>query len=168
MNGCILFDWGDTLMRDFKEFHGPMKDWPCVEAVAGAGELLSRLNPDWTLALATNAVDSDEADIRAALLRADLDRWLARVYCFKQIGYRKPSLEFFQFLLDDLKVTPARACMVGDLFEVDVLGANACGIRAIWFNEWTDEVRQGALHRTIHALRELPEALKDLMPVDKG
>ena len=25
--GCLLFDWGDTLMRDFKEFDGPMKDW---------------------------------------------------------------------------------------------------------------------------------------------
>jgi len=23
IKGCILFDWGDTLMRDFKEFSGP-------------------------------------------------------------------------------------------------------------------------------------------------
>ena len=133
--GCILFDWGDTLMRDFKEFNGPMKDWPRVEAVPGAAETLAALRPDWTLALATNANDSAEADIRAALQRVNLDRWLDKVYCFKKIGHKKPSLEFYQYILDDLKLTPRSICMVGDNFEADVLGANACGMRAIWFNE---------------------------------
>ena len=97
--------------------------------------MLAALHPDWTLALATNADDSDEADIRAALQRVNLDRCLDKVYCFKKIGYKKPSLEFFQYILDDLKLTPQSVCMVGDNYEADVLGANACGIRAVWFNE---------------------------------
>jgi FMN phosphatase YigB (HAD superfamily) len=46
---------------------------------------------------------------------------------------------------------------------VDVLGANACGMRAIWFNEHSLEERQAVLHRSIHSLAALPEVLKDLM-----
>jgi putative hydrolase of the HAD superfamily len=157
--GCILFDWGDTLMRDCKEFNGPMKDWPRVQSIPDAVEMLAALHADWTLALATNSVDSDEKNIRLALQRVDLDQSLDKVYCFRNIGYKKPTLEFFQYILDDLRLTPQSLCMVGDNYEVDVLGANACGIRAIWFNEHSLEDREDSMHRTIHALVALPEVL---------
>jgi len=161
--GCILFDWGDTLMRDFKEFNGPMKDWPRVEAIPGAAEMLAALRPNWTLALATNADVSTEMDIRAALQRVNLDQLLDKVYCFKKIGHKKPSFQFFQYILDDLKLTPRSIIMVGDKYETDVLGANKCNLRAIWFNEHSLEVREDDLHRTIHELGALPVSLKDFM-----
>jgi putative hydrolase of the HAD superfamily len=161
--GCLLFDWGDTLMRDSKECTGPMKDWPRVEAIPGAAEMLALLHGDWTLALATNAADSDEKAIRLALQRVDLDRWLDKIYCFKKIGYKKPSLEFFQYILGDLRLAPRSLCMVGDNYEADVLGANACSIPAIWFNPHSLEERQAALHRTVHALSALPDALKSFL-----
>ena len=164
--GCILFDWGDTLMRDFKEFNGPMKDWPRVETVPGAAETLAALHPDWILAIATNADASGDADILAALQRVNLDRWLDKVYCFKKVGHKKPSFEFYQYILDDLKLTPRSLCMVGDNFEADVLGANACGIRAIWFNEHSLEERDDDPYRTIHALAALPDALKVFFVTD--
>jgi putative hydrolase of the HAD superfamily len=158
--GCILFDWGDTLMRDFKEFNGPMKDWPFLEAIPGAAEILAVLRSDWILAIATNAGVSDEADIWAALQRVNLDQLLDKVYCFKKIGHKKPSFEFYQYILDDLKLTPQSILMVGDNYDADVLGANACGIRAIWFNEHSLEVREDDLHRTIHELGRLPVSLE--------
>jgi HAD superfamily hydrolase (TIGR01509 family) len=161
--GCLLFDWGDTLMRDFKEFNGPMKDWPRVEAVSGEAEMLAALRPDWTLALATNANDSVEVDIWSALQRVNLHQLLDKVYCFTKIGYKKPSMEFYQYILDDLKLTPRSIVMVGDNYESDVLGANACGMRAIWFNEHSHEVRENDLHRTIHDLRTLLDSLKDFI-----
>ena len=83
-NGCILFDWGDTLMRDFREFSGPMASWPEVRALPGAGEVLSALRPHWRLALATNAADSSEAEIRDALERVDLSPLIDKVYCFRR------------------------------------------------------------------------------------
>lgn len=58
---CLLFDWGDTLMRDFPQFSGSMATWPKVEMVDGADEVLQLLGTSWQLALATNAVDSTEA-----------------------------------------------------------------------------------------------------------
>jgi putative hydrolase of the HAD superfamily len=153
--GCLLFDWGDTLMRDFKEFSGPMKDWPEVEALPGAAEMLAGLHPDWILAVATNADVSEEAEIRAALNRVGLDRWLDKIYCFKKIGHKKPSPEFFAYILNDLGLAPDRVVMVGDNYEADVLGANACGLRAVWFNEFSQEDRRNDMHCTIHDLRAL-------------
>ena len=163
IKGCILFDWGDTLMRVFKEFSGPMKDWPRLEAVPGAADMLAALHPKWTLALATNADDSDETDIRAALQRVSLDQWLDKVYCFRKTGYKKPSVAFYQAILDDLQLAPRSICMVGDNYEVDILSANACGIRAIWFNEHTLALHTGELRRTVHELAGVPGCLEDLM-----
>jgi putative hydrolase of the HAD superfamily len=154
--GCILFDWGDTLMRDFKEFSGPMKDWPRVEAVPGTAEVLAALHPGWTLCLATNADVSTEADIRLALRRVGLDQWLDKLYCFKAIGHKKPSPEFFAYILNDLKLTPEQVIMVGDYYEADVLGANRSSLRAVWFNEGSEKNRTRDLVRTIHRLGELP------------
>ncbi len=134
---AILFDWGDTLMRVFHDIPGvlKMKDWPRVEAIPGAAEMLDSLHGEWTLCLATNAADSDEADIRAALRRVDLERRLDKVYCFKMIGYKKPSPEFFDFILKDLGLPAEKVIMVGDDYIADVLGAQAAGLQAVWFNQ---------------------------------
>src|SRR5512139_1210601 len=91
---ALLFDWGDTLMRVFPQYPGPMSAWPQVEALPYALETLSTLHPTFTLCLATNAADSDESDIRLALARVGLDPFLDRVYCFRKIGYKKPLPEF--------------------------------------------------------------------------
>ena len=157
--GCILFDWGDTLMRVFQEYSGPMKDWPRVEAVPGAAAALAVLHDDWLLAVATNAADSDEADIRSALRRLDLERWLDRVYCYKKIGFKKPSPEFFRFILDDLRLSPNRAVMVGDDFENDVLGAIRCGMQAVWLHPGEAEPSQGQGWQRIRCMDELPGSL---------
>jgi len=160
-NRCILFDWGDTLMRVFPGFAGPMFKWPHVEAVSFAEEVLPLLHKQWIIAMATNAIASKETDIRAALLRVNLSDYIDKVYCFQMIGHRKPAPVFFKFILNDLKVDYSDVFMVGDNFQEDVLGANRCGIRAVWFNEHSDDIHTGEMHRTIHTLKSLPEILHD-------
>jgi HAD superfamily hydrolase (TIGR01509 family) len=159
VNRCLLFDWGDTLMRVFPEFDGPMVAWPMVEAMPFAGQVLTELRIRSMLVLATNAANSEEAEIRAALDRVGLDQLLDKVYCYRRIGHKKPSKEFFEYILVDMGVEPSRAIMVGDDFEADVVGANDCGIRAIWYNPRTAEKHESAMHQTIHDLRSLPQVL---------
>jgi HAD superfamily hydrolase (TIGR01662 family) len=158
-NRCILFDWGDTLMRVFPEFDGPMATWPQVEAMPHADQVLAELRTRSLLAVATNAADSEEAEIRAALDRVGLDKLLDRVYCYRKIGYKKPSKGFFEYILTDLGIERSQAIMVGDDFEADVVGANNCGIRAIWYNPRTTERHVNDMHQTIHDLRSLPGML---------
>ena len=57
---CVLLDWGDTLMRDFPEFSGAMAAWPHVAVLPNVKDTLLELRPQWTLALATNSIDSDK------------------------------------------------------------------------------------------------------------
>jgi putative hydrolase of the HAD superfamily len=140
-----------------------MKDWPRVEAVPGAAEMLAALHDEWILALATNATDSDEQDIRAALKRVDLERWLDKVYCFKKIGLKKPSPEFFGFILNDLGLSPEQTVMVGDHYEADVLGAARCGMRTVWFNERSLEEQENDQCRTVHDLSAIPAVLKSFV-----
>ena len=121
---CVLLDWGDTLMRDFPEFSGPMADWSHVEALTNVKEVLVELRTQWTLALATNTIDSDETAIWKALDRVGLSSLLDKVYCFQSIGHSKPSPGFFDYIVKDLLIDRRRIVMVGDGFEKDVLGAN--------------------------------------------
>ena len=158
---CVLFDWGDTLMRDFPEFVGPMSAWPRVETIAHAQDALSALRSmGCFLALATNAADSAESQIWEALRRGGLGGLLDRVYCLGNVGHRKPSASFFEFILRDLALARTDLVMVGDDYEVDVLGANAAGIRAVWFSAGCEDERVGEMYRTVHDLAFLPQLLE--------
>ena len=167
-NHCILFDWGDTLMRVFPDYDGPMVAWPRVEALPHVLDVLAQLYPDWRMALATNAAASTEKEIWTALGRVGLDRLLDKVYCYRTIGHKKPSREFFDTILRDLKLDYESVFLVGDDSEADVLGANRCGIRAVWLNGRSTETRVGEMYRTIHDFRDLPKALQELLTTFQG
>jgi putative hydrolase of the HAD superfamily len=162
LNQAVLFDWGDTVMREIPGFRGPMVDWPRIEIVPFIEEALQAVQMGWLTAIATNATDSDEIQIRAALQKGALDLYFDRIFCYRGVGYRKPSAEFFNHIQRALGFSANQLVMVGDNFEVDVLGPVRLGIRAIWFNEHSNDSRSGGLIRTIHDLRELPGALAEL------
>ena len=151
----ILFDWGDTVMRDDSDSSVPMVEWPTVEAVDGIDKVLAHLQASGrTCILATSASISDEAQIRGALARADLDRYFSRIYCFKNTGVSKGEA-FYRHILDDLALPASSALMVGDSFEKDVLAPNGVGIFAVWFNPRSGEAHSNEGHATVHSMGEL-------------
>ncbi len=152
---AYLFDWGDTLMVDFPHFSGPMKSWPKVKAIEGAKETLEYLSKISTCHLVTNAKDSDEADIRKALDRVNLDVYLSRIFCYRNMGFEKPSREFFSKVIETLGLDPKHIALVGDSFEKDILGAVDNGIFGYWYNPASAEVREDRMYSTIHSLVEL-------------
>lgn len=159
MNAWVLFDWGNTLMRVFPEFRGKMRDWPRVQEIPGARKALHSLHGRIGIALATNAADSEEEDIRQALERADLSSFIKRIYCLKTVGAKKSSPEFFAWVLKDLHTPADRIVMVGDEYGEDVEAAQAAGLRAVWYNERSPEVRTGHNLATLHHLDHLPAIL---------
>ena len=129
-----IFDWGGTLMVDFPDARGPMCAWEQVAAVEGARETLVALHREAGCYLATNAQDSKESDIIKALERVGLADHIDRVFCFENVGYRKPSLDFFNTILAAIEASPSRTVMVGDSLDTDVAGALAAGLHGIWYN----------------------------------
>lgn len=151
----ILFDWGDTVMRDHPEITIPMVEWESVEVVEGIAEVLAYLQSSGRqMVLATSAAVSDEEQIRGALARGGLDAYFSRIYCFKNTNLPKGE-EFYRHILSDLGLSVSDVIMVGDGFEKDVRAANAVGMFAVWFNPGSDEIRTNDLYLTVHSMEEL-------------
>jgi putative hydrolase of the HAD superfamily len=153
----VLFDWGDTVMRDNPSLTVPMVEWPTVEVIHGIADALDYLRSSGrAVVLATSAEISDESQIRAALARVGLDEYFAYIYCFKNTHLPKGEA-FYRHILNDLDLPATQALMVGDHFQKDVQAANAVGIFAVWFNPKSEETRQGELYVTVHSMQELRE-----------
>jgi len=165
----VFLDWGDTLMVDDGTRSGPMAAWPEVRAVDGAQDALRRLRPHYRLLVATNADDSGERDVLAALSRVGLDTLIDGVVSSRDVGARKPDALFYRAALQragraDLPLAPARAVMVGDSWPNDVAGARAAGLRAVWLNPSRARRPAGAAapDAEIRTLADLPQALARL------
>ena len=153
----ILFDWGDTVMRDHPEISIPMVDWETVEVIEGITVVLEYLHSSGRrIILATSAEISDEGQIRGALARGGLDTYFSHIYCFKNTKLPKGEA-FYRYILNDLHIPAAESLMVGDSFEKDILAANAAGISAVWFNPNSEETRKSDVHVTVHSMQELRE-----------
>lgn len=158
----VVFDWGDTLMRDLPGQRGPMADWPVVEAVPGATAALAALQGRYRLALATNAADSGAEKVREALARVGLADPFEAILTARELGFAKPAPEFFRAVLERCDCAPAEAVMVGDSWRGDVEGARAAGLRAVWFNPARRPAPGDSADAIISDLGELAAALERL------
>jgi len=165
----VFLDWGNTLMADDGSQAGPMATWLKVQEVDGVQETLRRLRLRYRLIVATNADDSGVRDVRAALSRVGIDELIDDVVSSRDVGTRKPDPLFYRAALlragfAGVPLAPERAVMVGDSLENDVAGAQAAGLRAIWFAPRRAGRAAGAPipDARIHRLAELPAALTRL------
>lgn len=131
---AVLFDWGDTVMRVFPEYDGPMVEWPRVEAMPGIAAALEALQGRCRVVLATNAAASGATLVWAALQRVGLEKGFFAVFTARELGLRKPDPAFFQAIVRALGVPPQDTAMVGDDYRADVAGAKTGGLRAVWYN----------------------------------
>lgn len=151
----VLFDWGDTVMRDHPEITTPMVEWERVEVIDGIADVIAALHVSGRqVMLATSASISDEGQIRGALARGGLDQYFSKIYCFKNTRLSKGEA-FYRHILNDLNIPASDVMMVGDGFEKDVQIPNSMGMFAVWFNPRTEEKREGDLHITIRTMQEL-------------
>lgn len=161
----IVFDWGDTVMREQPSFSGKMVNAPHVEAMPGIEAALIALRARWRLVMASNAQDSTPPDVRAALRRVGLDAYFERIFTSSTMGVAKPSPAFFEAVLRDCQCPPQEAVNVGDTFEKDIVGPKQAGMHAIWYNWKNALLPSGALllpDATITDLAGLAAALDAL------
>jgi len=159
----VIFDWGDTIMRDRPEFRGPMASWPQVEAMPGADAMLAALRGCYRLALATNAAESGAELVCAALARVGLDGAFEVIVTARELGASKPDPAFFAAVLAACDCAPGEAVMVGDSLARDVLPARAAGMRGVWYCPGADALAgAGGADAIVRDLRELPGVLDDL------
>ncbi|MPM93917.1 hypothetical protein SDC9_141059 [bioreactor metagenome] len=132
----ICFDWGGTLMHDRGPADLPMANWPEVRRVDGALEVLARLHAEGQrVCVATNASASNKVQVRKALERGGLLRFVEDVYCRTDIGFYKGDPQFWSIVQYRAHVNDlSRVAMIGDSLEQDVLAPLRCGLGlGVWF-----------------------------------
>lgn len=137
---------------DLDAYHARSNLWEIV--LPGVRAALVRFR---TLGLRTVVVSNANGTLRAKLHRLGLDRLVDHVLDSDEVGVEKPDPRIFQIALEAAGVSAVAAVHVGDMYEVDVVGARAAGIHAVM-------VDPADLHRhrdcvRVRSLAELAEML---------
>jgi HAD superfamily hydrolase (TIGR01509 family) len=142
----------EAAAREIEALHGERGIWELVPQ--GVRETLDRLcESGLRLSLASNA----EPSLRRKLEELGLADRFDHLAISGEVGIEKPDPRFFLGALDTLGVPPERAVHVGDLYEIDVVGARSAGLGAILVDA-ADLYGDRDVPR-IHALPDLPELI---------
>ncbi|MCY4364943.1 MAG: HAD family hydrolase [Chloroflexi bacterium] len=119
----------DPLKEEMSAAYQKLKS-AAVEVIPGALDLLQALRDRGVrLGLITNG---DSEGQRAKVVKAGLEPCFESVLIAGEFGAAKPDPRIFQQTLENLRVSPSEAWMVGDNLYADVGGAQAVGIFGIW------------------------------------
>jgi putative hydrolase of the HAD superfamily len=107
--------------------------------------------------LRLGVVSNSDGRVEVALEAAGLLQYFDVVLDSAVVGVEKPDPAIFRAALDALGVRPEEALFVGDLYEVDVVGARAAGMTAVLLR--TDRGGPDARCRIIDSLSLLADDL---------
>ena len=102
--------------------------------VPGVRDLLEALRGRVKIGVVTNGPSARQRGKleRFGIRPGDLDA----LAISEEVGATKPAPAIFALALRQLGVAPARATMIGDSWENDVLGALDSGMAAVWLNRY--------------------------------
>jgi len=100
--------------------------------VPGAKEMLETLqSKGYRLFAASNSFGHLQ---RSRLEHADILHFFEDTYISMDIGYDKPDIRFYQEALRRCGLQPSEVLMIGDSMTTDILGAQAAGMDALFFD----------------------------------
>lgn len=155
----ILFDWGNTLMRNVPGETGPMYKWERVELTPKVKDALQYLSGKYRLHIATNASDSTEKQIQSCLKRVDIDDFFDEIFCYRSTGFKKPDSEFFNHIIERLNANRSDCLMIGDNLTEDVIAAINSGLSSIYYTGSTDKKIKERRYKAITSMDELLKIL---------
>ena len=107
-----------------------------------AGETLEKIKEKYVLDAVTNASTAAQ---HGKLKAAGMENLFHKLFISEDIGYPKPSSEFFDFVFSYYKGVPKEEfLLVGDSLSADIKGANLSGIKSVWVrnNKDYEEIAQ--------------------------
>lgn len=117
-----------------------MSEYYVVEAtqqtvlMPGTCELLDWLDhrlPRPRMAVITNGFA--EAQL-PKMKTSDIDRYFDHFFLSEDLGFMKPDPRFFEKALQQMHARADECLVIGDDYEVDIVGAMRAGIRQVWYN----------------------------------
>ena len=126
--------------------------------VSGAHKVMEYLKNRYKVYVVSNASNLQQS---TRLGKAGLMQYVDGVFGSLDIGFNKPSKEYFDYCFSQLPGTaPAQTVIIGDSLNADISGGSAYGLHTIWFNIRNVEPSDSTSpDYTIHSLGEIPTIL---------
>jgi HAD superfamily hydrolase (TIGR01509 family) len=115
----------------------------------GAGRALDRLE-SMGLQMAVLSNHRSHRALVKHLKQLGLDRYFDRIFSSAQLGVRKPDPRAFEKCLSAFRVKGEETVFIGDSIKNDIVGAKACGMKAVLLEAET----KGKGSRELHSTRE--------------
>jgi FMN phosphatase YigB (HAD superfamily) len=104
-----------------------------------------------------SVVSNADGRVRRQLEQLGLAKYIEQVFDSRLVGYEKPDVRLFQHTLGVLGLQPEDCLYVGDVYYIDVLGANRAGIAAVHVDAYGLYADWAGCH--IRDLAALPDLL---------
>lgn len=129
-----------------------------MEPMPGAHETLNALvAAGIRLALLTNGEAYRQ---RAKVTRFGLERYFPITLIESELGYGKPDARVYRRALELLDSAAEETWMVGDNLVWDIAGAQAVGLRAVWFDWRSKGLPRDTTVQPDFVIRAVPELLQ--------
>ncbi|MFV5315436.1 HAD family hydrolase [Priestia megaterium] len=159
---AIVFDWGDTLMKDFSEYAGPMADWEYVEIIDGVSKSLHSVSQNYICCVASNAGASNSELLGMALKRVDIQQYFQYLFTSRELGFSKPSLDFFNKIVQTLGITPQECIMIGNDYNKDIIPAKKIGMQTILFSQVSKDANFNYADYVMNSMENLHEIILEI------
>ena len=120
----------------------------------GTIEILEYLYVKYKLHIITNGFKEIQ---QGKLNNANIDKYFVTVTNSEMVGVKKPNPKIFKHALNMAMAKEENSIMIGDNYEVDILGALNTGLDAIYFNYHDDSFEDGV--KEVNNLLQLKQFL---------
>lgn len=133
----------------------------CWYTVPGAIELAAAIKRSGSsFVIVTNNLIEEQ---RLKLERCGLTPFVDHLVTSEEAGCAKPHVGIFEAALQRVGASPDEAVMLGDSWEVDVIGAHRAGIRAVWLNRFKQHLPDDKVAQ-LFSLEPTERAMSVLVP----
>lgn len=139
-----------TLGKDYVNI-SPRK----VNLYPHALEVLEYLYPEYQMHIITNGFQEVQ---NIKLEASGMDQYFKTLITSEKAGVKKPDPAIFEYALDKTGATVDDSLMIGDDYEVDILGAGNVGMDQVFFDPEQKSPVNGSTYK-ISSLAELKEFL---------
>ena len=89
-----------------------------------------------------SVISNSDGRVENMIKEVGLREYFDKVYDSYIVGFSKPDPRIYKLALDELHLKPQNSLFIGDIFYIDVFGANAVGIPAVhldpfgYYKQW--------------------------------
>ncbi len=114
-------------------------------------EILEYLFPNYKIHIITNGF-SEVQDVK--LLASGIDKYFIEVITSEAAGFKKPDSRVFDYAFKKAGALPQNSIMIGDDYEVDIIGAQDVNMKQIFFDPEKKFMKNGSTYY-INNLQEI-------------